>query len=87
MKNRNLKVGDQLKLTRTRYWGGGNKQVVTSIIEITKLFDKRCEYKTVQILNKSNVNPIVKNLLDVKGGFSFNIFEAKLPSYLLEELA
>jgi hypothetical protein len=83
---KNIKVGNQFKLTKTRYWGGGNKQVVTSIIKITKTFDTSCDYKTIEILEATNVNPIVGNLLDIKGGFSFAMFDLDLPSFVLEEV-
>ena len=86
MTNAIIKEGDKFKLTSTKSWGKGNKQVVTSIIKIIKVFDTRCDYETIKIIKAKNVNPNVKNLLDIKGGFAFAMLDLKLNSFKLEKI-
>jgi len=82
-----MKVGDKFKHKYKKLWGGGIEQEVISIIEITKCFNNRCEYKTINIISSKNVNPYVKNLLDIKGGFAYAMLDMKLDSYKLEKIA
>tara|TARA_R110001606_G_scaffold363062_1_gene517014 strand:- start:527 stop:781 length:255 start_codon:yes stop_codon:yes gene_type:complete len=56
----NLYVGTQLTYTTNRLWNDGFKDInqrVKRIIEVTELFDNRFHFKTVNILEASNVPP------------------------------
>ena len=60
MEKENLCVGTQLTYTTNRLWNDGFKDIkqrVKRIIEVTELFDNRFHFKTLDILEASNVPP------------------------------
>jgi hypothetical protein len=73
-----LVVGDKLRLNTKRPWthkdGSHYEQDITWIVEVTKMFSNRCEYKAVEVVDAKDVFPNY-NPMDMQGGCSAKLFD------------
>lgn len=92
MKNiKDCKVGDQLLLTKSRPWtdnvkGTSHTQRISWVVELTAIFENRCEYKAVEVLEAIDVCPLYGDPSEMLGGCSFRLFERSPSSISIEIL-
>jgi len=89
-KFKDLTVGDKLWVNKKRLWshkdGSSHEQDITWIVEVTALYDNRCEYKAVEVLDAKDVCPLYGNPIDMQGGCSHTLFERSPRSITVKAL-